>query len=88
MEAITVDKGETQGTLADRLNALGAKGVLHPTLSDWAKEVRLVGNVGAHFDPMQQVTVEDAQQLVNFIRELLKYLYELPAELNRRRSSP
>jgi len=87
LEAITVDKGETKGTLADRLNALGAKGVLHPTLSDWAKEVRLVGNVGAHFDPIKQVTVEDAQQLVNFIRELLKYLYELPAELNRRRSS-
>ena len=87
LEAITVERGETRGSLADRLNALGANGLLHPTLSDWAKEVRLVGNVGAHFDPMKQVTVKDAQQLVNFIRELLKYLYELPAELNRRRSS-
>ncbi len=86
LEAITVDRGETKGTLAERLKALGAKGVLHPTLSDWAREVRLVGNTGAHFDPMDQVTVQDAQQLVNFIRELLKYLYELPAELRRRRS--
>jgi len=86
LEAITVEKGETKGTLAERLNALGVKGILHPTLSEWAREVRLVGNTGAHFDPIEQVTIEDAQQLVNFIRELLKYLYELPAELKRRRS--
>jgi Domain of unknown function (DUF4145) len=86
LEAITVERGETKGTLAERLNALGTKGILHPTLSDWAKEVRLVGNIGAHFDPIQQVSMEDARQLVDFIRELLKYLYELPAELARRRS--
>jgi len=88
LEAITVEKGETKGMLAERLNNLGAKGVLHPTLSEWAKEVRLVGNAGAHFDPIEKVTIEDARQLVNFIRELLKYLYELPAELQKRRSQP
>lgn len=86
LEAITVDKGETKGSLAERLNNLGTKGILHPTLSEWAKEVRLVGNSGAHFDPIEKVSIEDARQLVNFIRELLKYLYELPAELHKRRS--
>jgi len=85
LEAITVDKGETQGVLADRLKTLATKGVLQPTLSDWAKEVRLVGNVGAHFDPMKQISKEDAQQLISFIRELMRYLYELPADLARRR---
>ena len=86
LEAIAVDKGELKGSLAEWLRALGVKGVLHPTLSEWAKEVRLVGNTGAHFDPIQQVSSEDAQQLINFVRELLRYLYELPAELARRRS--
>lgn len=86
LEAVAEDKGETKGTLAQRLAALGSKGVLHPTLSDWAKEVRLIGNVGAHFDPIQQISDNDAQQLVSFVRELLKYTYELPAELARRRS--
>jgi len=86
LEAITVEKGEMKGSLAERLANLGTKGVLHPTLSEWAKEVRLVGNVGAHFDPIEQVTIDDARQLVNFIRELLKFLYELPAELQKRRS--
>lgn len=87
LEAITVDKGETSGTLAQRLLALSAKGVLHPSLSDWAKEVRIVGNAGAHFDPMDTVSVKDAQQLVSFIRELLNFLYVLPFELDARRAA-
>jgi hypothetical protein len=85
LEAITVDKGEATGVLADRLKKLAASGVLQPTLADWAKEVRLVGNVGAHFDPIDNVTKKDAEQLIGFVRELLRYLYELPAELARRR---
>ena len=85
LEAITTDKGELTGTLAQRLNTLGNKGLLHPTLAEWTKEVRLIGNVGAHFDPIDDVTKEDAQQLVEFIRELAKFLYELPFELNERR---
>lgn len=88
LEAITVDKGESSGNLDQRLRALAARGSLQPTLADWAQEVRLVGNTGAHADPMEKVLVEDAQQLLSFIRELMRYLYELPAELNRRRSGP
>jgi len=85
LEAITVDKGQMTGDLADRLRNLAARGILLPTLADWAKEVRLVGNLGAHFDPIKSVSKNDALQLVSFVRELLKYLYELPAELARRK---
>jgi hypothetical protein len=42
--------------------------------------------VGAHFDPIETVSKEDAQQLLSFVRELLRFLYELPAELARRRA--
>lgn len=86
LEAVTVDQGQTSGTLAARLTALSSSGVLQPTLGDWAREVRLVGNTGAHFDPIETVQREDAEQLLSFVQELLRYLYELPAELNRRRS--
>ena len=84
LEAITVDKGETKGVLADRLKSLASKGVLLPTLADWSKEVRLVGNAGAHFDPINSVLKEDAEDLISFVQELLRYLYELPADLARR----
>lgn len=86
LEAVAADKGQTRGNLAERLSALHNNGVLLPTLADWAKEVRLIGNNGAHFDPINSVTKEDARQLLSFVRELLKYLYELPADLAKRRS--
>jgi len=85
LEAICVDKEETKGDLKSRLETLKDKGILQPTLAEWAKEIRLIGNVGAHFDPMQTVSMEDANQLLLFVREIVKYIYELPAELARRR---
>lgn len=86
LEAITIDKGETTGTLAQRLNNLASKGLLHATLADWSKEVRLIGNVGAHFDPINDVSATDSRQLNDFIRELVKFLYVLPFDLNARRA--
>jgi hypothetical protein len=85
LEAITVDQGESSGSLAQRLRKLSSNGVLHPTLSDWAKEVRLIGNSGAHFDPIDEVSIKDAEQLTGFLKELLNYLYVLPHELHKRR---
>jgi len=87
LEAIATDKGETSGDLAKRLANMAAKGLLHPTLTDWSKEVRLMGNIGAHFDPINDVSPEDARQLIDFIRELAKFLYVLPFELNARRAA-
>ena len=88
LEAIAFDKGETsKKVLFKKLNALTDKGILHPNLSDWANEIRLIGNIGAHFDPITEVSTEDAKDLISFVRELIRYLYELPAELDRKRSS-
>lgn len=86
LEAVAADKGETDGTLAARLDRLVSAGVLQPTLAAWAKEVRLIGNAGAHYDPIDNVSREDAAQLIDFVQELMKYLYELPAQLERRRT--
>jgi hypothetical protein len=90
LEAITVEKGYTAGTLHDRLKALAAGGILPPALLEWSTEVRLVGNAGAHFDPAKPVARDDAAALVGLLAELLKHLYEIPAEIARRKakSSP
>ena len=87
LEAIAADKGETSGDLAKRLANMTAKGLLYPTLADWSKEVRLIGNVGAHFDPINDVSPTDARQLIGFIRDLTNYLYGLPFDLNERRAA-
>jgi len=85
LEAITVEKGEMTGVLATRIKNLISKGILDKTLGEWATEIRLIGNSGAHFDPIYDVEKEDANQIILFIDELIKYVYIMPAEIARRR---
>jgi hypothetical protein len=85
LEAICAHFNATETNLAKSVEELAVKGVLLPTLAAWSHEVRLVGNKGAHFDASQRVAWKDAEQLLRFVRELLRYLFELPAELQRRR---
>lgn len=87
LEAMCAEQGISEKTLAQSVSALVAIGKLVPSLGDWAKEVRLVGNKSAHFDPFEDVAAEDVAQLLSFLIELLKFTYELPAELKRRRES-
>lgn len=85
LEAITVDKGENQGVLANRIKNLIAKGILDKNLGDWATEIRLLGNSGAHFDPINDIQKHDAEQIILFIEELIKYVYVMPSEIAKRR---
>ncbi|KAE8755635.1 DUF4145 domain-containing protein [Paraburkholderia madseniana] len=87
LEAVAADRGETDGPLVKRLAALASRGLLPSTFSDWAKEVRLVGNIGAHFDLEEDVSARDAEQLRDFIAELLNHLYVLPSKLATRRAN-
>lgn len=57
--------------------------MLLPTLAAWAKEVRLLGNDAVH-DLTAEVSIDDARQLIEFIRELAKYIYVLPHDLQKR----
>lgn len=86
IEAIVVYFGEEKGTLAQRLQKLSERNILQPSIADWAKEVRQVGNQGAHFDPAENVSMDDVKQLMSFVQELMKYLFILRAELERRKS--
>lgn len=85
LEEITKEKGQTKGDLVQRLAALAANGELVLTLADWSKEVRVVGNAGVHTKTLDPVSEEDAQQMIAFMRQLIQYLYEMPADLARRR---
>ena len=57
LEGIAFEQGEVKGDLVKRLDALSSRGILLYGLVDWAREVRLVGNVGAHFDPIAEVSL-------------------------------
>jgi hypothetical protein len=91
LEAIVEDRGGTSAkqalnkNLAAALREMVTEGTLDANLADWAAEIRIVGNVGAHFDPLKTVTDEEADSLAKLLRALLEYLYELPARIQRSR---
>jgi hypothetical protein len=92
LEALVVDRGGAgaQGAakrnLASALSELASEGVLDRNLAEWAKEIRVVGNVGAHFDPQQSVDQGEAENLSRLTRQILHYVYELPASIRRTRA--
>jgi hypothetical protein len=76
-----------QKNLASGLTVMADEGALDRNLADWANEIRVVANSGAHFDLVDDVTSEEAENLSRLIRELLRYLYEMPARITRTRTT-
>jgi hypothetical protein len=82
VQGIAVERGATDGKLHAQLKELEAKTTLHPSMVEWADHIRLLGNVGAHpgADGLETVSEDEARDVVRFLDELLRWLYELPAE--------
>ncbi len=72
-----------KGSLKNMIDKLGAEGILAKSMVDWANEVRIIGNDGAH----DCVTREDAVQAVYFAEMLFTYMFKLPAMIAKRRNS-
>lgn len=68
--------------LVKRIDALAEAGRLTTELASWAHEIRLGGNEAAHED--EPFTVEEAQDLRNFIENFLRYAFTLPSAVKRR----
>lgn len=91
VEALVIDRGSEAAKKALELNLAKALKVmaddhtLDGSLAEWANEIRLVGNVGAHFDPIEDVSLAEATDLGKLTRQLLHYIYELPASIQRKR---
>ena len=86
LEAITDEQGFNKGKLYERLKNMKEEGKLNNILAEWAKEIRLIGNDGAHFDPIKNVSTEDSDDIINFTSELLNHFYVYPSKISKRRN--
>lgn len=82
LEAVCIDRGSSQGTLAKQLKELGKKGEIPKTLSEASDILRIIGNVGAHAShkdvhPLQAMALDD------FFRAIVEYVYVSPAKINQ-----
>ena len=70
------------------LKVMADEGALDKSLAEWAKAVRAVADFGAHFDvSAQEITSAEAEDLSRLVREMLRFLYEMPARVSRSRAT-
>jgi len=95
LEAVVRERGsaapvkameDPRGSLYAGLKAMADEHTLDATLAGWAKEIRLAGNAGGHFDPLDDVAMDEATEMSKLIRNLFTFLYEAPARLARSRT--
>ncbi|HEY0010859.1 MAG TPA: DUF4145 domain-containing protein [Candidatus Paceibacterota bacterium] len=73
--------------LRAEIKDLGDKGILPPVIQDWANELRFLGNDSAHpeadLDDLDPASVKEALEFLDY---LLRYLYDLPHQIEEYRS--
>jgi hypothetical protein len=73
--------------LKQEIDDLAKKGILPPTMKEWAHEVRELGNDNAHPTPGGTGTTRsDATDVVNFFGLALRMIYDLPNEITQFRA--
>ena len=76
-----VDRGSQEGKkFIEYVDYLSGSGLVPPNSKKWIDQIRQKGNEGAHKTPM--LTEEDAYRIIKFSESLLRFLYELPAEID------
>jgi len=85
LEAAIAELGGEGERLIDKINDLLKKGIITKPLADWAHQIRVEGNVALHELLHTEITPEEAEELVEFVKLFLVYTFELPARIQERR---
>jgi HEPN domain-containing protein len=87
LQAVTRQQKAKKGTLKSEIEDLASKGILPPVITDWSHEVRELGNPVAHPDipddeeEDRPTEPQDAEDIVEFMDYLLRYVYDIPAQI-------
>ncbi len=82
IEYLTKDKNAEGKNLALQLKSLVDMGILPAALNEMTTIIRELGNLGVHAKD-QAVTLQDAQDLDDFFRFIVEYVYVAPAKIER-----
>jgi hypothetical protein len=88
LQTSVIEKGARKDRLEKQIDELFEKEVITKEIRDWAHEIRLTGNIGAHPDEdgLATVTPAEAKELIDFMEEYLKYVYIMPAKVASKRA--
>lgn len=92
VQSSVVERGaDVNNELWRQIDELASKEVITNDIKDWAHQIRYLGNDGAHpYDRglLTKVTKDDANEVLKFMDSYLKYVYEMPFEVAKRRRGP
>lgn len=84
VEATAKDRGCTSGSILQKIDKLYETGLIREAVRESAHEIRHLGNEVAHGDfAADSITVEDAEENLELLRELLNEVYQAPARTSR-----
>lgn len=83
-----IERGAKKDKLLNQIDELFGSQIITKDIKDWAHEIRLTGNIGAHPDEdgLKDVSGEDANELIKFMEEYLNYVYIMPAMVAKKRA--
>ena len=89
LQSSVIERGATGKRLMDQIDDLYANAIITRSIRDWAHELRLSRNIGAHPDKdgLKDVTSKDAKEIIEFMEEYLNYVYILPNRVQKKRQS-
>lgn len=85
VEATCKEKGIISGPLVTKIDSLEAEGHIRGHIKDAAHEIRHLGNNMAHGDFTEPVIVEEADEILEFMAEILHDVFQSPAKIARRK---
>ncbi len=89
LQSSVIERGATNKRLMDQIDDLYANAIITRSIRDWAHEIRLSRNIGAHPDKdgLKDVTSKDAKEIIEFMEEYLNYVYIMPDRVQKKRQS-
>ena len=83
LQTSLIQKGAEKEKSVEQIDELSDKEIITEDIKNWAHEIRLKGNIGAHPDQdgLKDVTPQDAEDLIRFMEEYLNYVYIMPAKV-------
>ncbi len=89
LQQVMINKRALEGKrLIDQIKSLVIDDVLPEEIGEWATEIRLWGNEGAHpsTDGLDAITGEDADEIRGFLDRIFEWVYIMPAIISNSRA--
>ena len=78
LEGLTTEKKANGRTLNDKITDLYNKKLISKPLYDAFSKVRVIRNLGAHYQPLKTIGDKEAKNILDITKHVIGHIYILP----------